>query len=91
MRIKQAIMLGVASLALLSVPALADKLSELQPVTDESLQNVAPGNWLAYGRDVNNYGFSPLTQITPDNVDSLQLVWARGIDAGQGSKPEEKT
>lgn len=83
MRIKQAIMLGVASLALLSVPALADKLSELQPVTDESLQNVAPGNWLAYGRDVNNYGFSPLTQITPDNVDSLQLVWARGIDAGQ--------
>lgn len=76
------LMLGAAVLAL-GAPAYADKLADLKPVTDEGLQNVAPGNWLAYGRDVRNFGFSPLDQITPENVAGLQLVWARGIDPGQ--------
>lgn len=61
--------------------------AEITPVTDEMLANPDPGDWIAYGRASDNYRNSPLTQITPENVDQLQLVWARGLEAGtmQGS------
>lgn len=32
-------------------------------------------DWPAYGRTVAAQRFSPLTQITPDNVDELEKVW----------------
>ena len=47
------------------------------PVTSEDLLN-AQGNaaeWLMYGRDYRNQRFSPLDQITPDNVKDLRPVW----------------
>ena len=83
MKFNRLLMLTVASLTLVSAPAFADKLADLKPVTDADLQNVADGNWLAYGRDVSNFGHSPLTQINADNVNTLQQVWARGIESGQ--------
>jgi quinohemoprotein ethanol dehydrogenase len=33
-------------------------------------------NWLAYGRDHSEQRFSPLDQISVDNVDKLGLAWA---------------
>ncbi|WP_201768820.1 PQQ-binding-like beta-propeller repeat protein [Hyphomicrobium nitrativorans] len=33
-------------------------------------------NWLAYGRDHSEQRFSPLTQITADNVGKLGLTWS---------------
>src|SRR5690606_656187 len=35
----------------------------------------APGDWAAYGRDNAGTRFSPLAQITPDNVGKLQRAW----------------
>jgi quinoprotein glucose dehydrogenase len=35
----------------------------------------APGDWPAYGRDAGGARFSPLTQITRDNVTGLQVAW----------------
>src|SRR5258708_27652418 len=35
----------------------------------------APGEWPAYGRDPGGARFSPLTQITRDNVAKLQVAW----------------
>ncbi len=35
----------------------------------------APGDWPAYGRDPGGARFSPLTQITRDNVATLQPAW----------------
>jgi quinoprotein glucose dehydrogenase len=35
----------------------------------------APGDWPAYGRDPGGARFSPLTQITRENVAQLQVVW----------------
>ena len=32
-------------------------------------------DWVAYGHDASGGRFSPLTQITPDNVGQLQLAW----------------
>src|ERR1700753_2086842 len=34
-----------------------------------------PTAWPAYGRDASGGRFSPLTQITPDNVSQLQVAW----------------
>ena len=35
----------------------------------------APGDWPAYGRDPGGTRFSPLTEITRDNVSALQPAW----------------
>jgi len=45
------------------------------PLTDASLGDTPDGSWEAYGR--NNYGqrYSPLNQITVDNVGDLELAW----------------
>ena len=33
------------------------------------------GDWPSFGRDPGSQRFSPLTQITPDNVGKLQPAW----------------
>ncbi len=35
----------------------------------------AAGEWPAYGRDAGGSRYSPLTQITPDNVAQLEIAW----------------
>ena len=54
----------------------------IPPVTDAMLKDPAPGDWLMWRRTLNGWGYSPLDQITRDNVDDLQLVWTRGLSAG---------
>ena len=45
------------------------------PVTAEMLRNPPPGDWLIFGRNYQRWSYSPLNQITRDNVKSLQLKW----------------
>ena len=47
-------------------------------ITSEDLLNAQDNaaEWLMYGRDYRNQRFSPLDQITPDNVKELRPVWA---------------
>ena len=60
-------------------PALAqpmpDVLRNYQPVTAERLGNPEDGNWLSIRRTYDGWGYSPLDQITADNVKSLRPVW----------------
>ena len=48
------------------------------PVTTENLLEAQDNaaEWLMYGRDYRNQRFSPLAQVTLDNVDQLRPVWA---------------
>src|SRR5919108_852225 len=48
------------------------------PVTSEDLLNAQSNGaeWLMYGRDYRNQRFSPLAQITPENIEQLRPVWA---------------
>jgi glucose dehydrogenase len=48
---------------------------------------VADGDWLFYGRTPRGDRFSPLTQITPANVDKLQLAWQ--AHTGDNARPGE--
>lgn len=52
------------------------------PVTDAMLLNPDPDDWLMIHRTYDFQGYSPLDQITRENVDQLQLVWIRAMDAG---------
>src|ERR1700722_15976560 len=50
-------------------------LLNYQPVTAQRLLNPADGNWLSIRRTYDGWGYSPLDQITADNVKGLRPVW----------------
>ena len=51
---------------------------------------VPDGDWLSYGRTWRGNNWSPLTQLTPDNVRRLELAWSfdTGDMARAGDPPE---
>ena len=55
------------------------------PVTDAVLQNPEPADWLRWRRDNGSSGFSPLDQITRENVEGLRVAWTLAM----GSDPQE--
>jgi alcohol dehydrogenase (cytochrome c) len=57
-------------------------IADFRPVTDAELARPAPGDWLMYRRTLDGQGYSPLAQITRENVDDLQLAWVWAMDEG---------
>ena len=55
-----------------TVPAA---LRDYRPVTAERLRKPEEQNWLMIRRTYDGWGFSPLAEITKDNVGRLQQVW----------------
>ncbi len=54
------------------------------PVVDEARLTAAggdAGNWLTYGRTYDEQRFSPLRQISSENVGRLKLAWHHDLDA----------
>ena len=45
------------------------------PVTPEMLKNPPPEDWLIFRRNYHGWSYSPLNQITRDNVRDLKLAW----------------
>ena len=60
-----------------SVPG---EVKNFVPVTNEMLKNPPPGDWLIFRRNYLGHSYSPLNQITRDNVKNLQLQWAWAIN-----------
>ncbi len=52
------------------------------PITDAVLQDPDPADWLMWRRTLDGWGYSPLDQITRDNVGELRMVWSRGLTPG---------
>ena len=52
------------------------------PVTDAMLQNPAPDDWMMWRRTLNGWGYSPLEQVTRQNVAKLRMVWTRALTPG---------
>jgi alcohol dehydrogenase (cytochrome c) len=61
-------------------PGGSDKTRPIRPVTEAMLRDPAPGDWLNWRRTDNAWGYSPLTQITRQNVQQLQLAWSWSMD-----------
>ena len=56
-------------------------LESYKPVTAERLKKPEDGDWLMYRRTYDSWGYSPLSQITPDNAAQLKPVWS--LQTGQ--------
>ena len=57
------------------------------PVTDAMLGNPDPGDWLMVRRNYQAWSYSPLAQITPENVRELELVWVWSMNEGGRNQP----
>src|SRR2546423_9744958 len=82
--------LVAAALALLA-PAMLGAQSAVSypPVTEQRLLNPEPHNWLMYRGNYAGWGYSPLDQITPQNVTKLTPVWtlSTGVNEGHQAPP----
>ena len=56
-------------------------LQSYKPVTAERLKQPEDGDWLMYRRTYDGWGYSPLSQITTENVGRLKPVWT--LQTGQ--------
>ena len=45
-----------------------------------------PGEWMSHGRTYDEQRFSPLDQITKDNVKTLGLAWFADLDTNRGQE-----
>lgn len=59
---------------------VAGEVENYVPVTDAMLLNPDPADWLMIRRDYSASSFSPLDQITTENVDGLQLIWSWSLE-----------
>ncbi|MDA1369491.1 MAG: PQQ-binding-like beta-propeller repeat protein [Proteobacteria bacterium] len=57
-------------------------LASLSPVSDEMLRNPPARDWLLWRQNYSSSGYSPLNQITRDNVQNLDLAWEVDLETG---------
>jgi alcohol dehydrogenase (cytochrome c) len=64
-------------------------LQRYTPVTAERLKKPDDGDWLMVRRTYDGWGYSPLEQITRNNVARLQPVWvfSTGVTSGHQAAP----
>ena len=66
---------------------VAGEVKNYVRVTDEMLRNPPAGDWLMLRRDQSASNYSPLTQITRDNAQDLQLAWVWPMNEGGTNQP----
>ncbi|MDG2040854.1 MAG: PQQ-binding-like beta-propeller repeat protein, partial [Ilumatobacter sp.] len=58
------------------------EIETFEPVTAATLRDPDPGDWLMYRRTYDGWGYSPLNQITRENVHQLSLAWVWAMPDG---------
>ncbi|PWU07431.1 MAG: hypothetical protein C5B51_10035 [Terriglobia bacterium] len=68
---------------------VAGEVKNYVPVTDAMLRNPDPSDWLMIRHDYKATYYSPLNQITAQNVNDLRLVWSWAMQEGasNGNQP----
>ena len=66
---------------------VAGEVKNYVPVTDAMLRNPSPNDWLMIRRDYHASNYSPLNQITRDNVKDLRLQWVWAMNEGGANQP----
>ena len=80
--------LGAASLAAAAGLALPTSATGASVDTQRLVASQSPENagvWMSYGRDYSEQRYSPLKQITADNVSQLGLAWYADLAERGGS------
>jgi alcohol dehydrogenase (cytochrome c) len=73
--------IAAAVLSALATHASA-QTAEFRPVTEATLANPDPADWLHMNRTFDQQRFSPLNQINKSNVSQLRMAWSRGLPNG---------
>jgi alcohol dehydrogenase (cytochrome c) len=63
---------------------MPEVLQKYTPVTTERLKKPEDGNWFHFRRTYDGWGYSPLKEITPENVSRLQPVWSMATGQVEG-------
>ncbi len=63
-----------------AAPTIAQ--APFEPVTDAVLAAPSDADWLQWRRTYDGWAYSPLDQITRENVGDLGLAWSRALNAG---------
>ncbi|OFW17114.1 MAG: hypothetical protein A3F69_02805 [Acidobacteria bacterium RIFCSPLOWO2_12_FULL_66_10] len=66
---------------------VAGEVKNFVPVTDDMLRNQDAGDWLMARRNYQGWSYSPLTQVSKDNVKDLQLAWVWAMNEGGANEP----
>ncbi len=74
--------IGAAGLASLVFAQAIAQPASFTPVTDAMIQDPDPKDWLSWRRTLDSWGYSPLAEITRENVKDLRMVWARPLPDG---------
>ncbi len=61
---------------------VSGEVKNYQPVTDAMLRHPDPADWLMIRGNYQAWDYSPLNQITRDNVHELQLQWVWSMNDG---------
>lgn len=82
--------LGVAGAAMLRDPYdKPGRLPGMAVTAEPAPGDVPPGEWHHYGRTLHGQRYSPLSQITPENVGRLQVAWT--YRTGDRRRPDDVT
>jgi alcohol dehydrogenase (cytochrome c) len=74
---------GLAPMAKLPPwPVKPNPAASLSSVTDAMLQSPPAQDWLSWRRTLDGQGFSPLDQISRNNVGRLRLAWSYNLAPG---------
>ena len=73
---------SVALLALSPASVAQNNVKSFTPVTQEMLANPSADDWLMYSRTYDAQRFSPLKQITRQNVGQLREVFKKELGTG---------
>ncbi len=68
-------------------PPRLNPLDTIRPVTEAMLTKVADGEWLAWRRTYDAFGFSPLKKINKTTIADLRVAWTWSLPNG----PNEST
>ena len=66
---------------------VAGEVKNYVPVTDAMLRNPPAGDWLMARRTYQGWSYSPLTEVTRDNVKDLRLAWVWSMNEGGANQP----
>ena len=58
-------------------------IDKFRNVSSEELADPAAADWTYWRRSPQSQGYTPLDQITAENVSSLSLAWVWGMEAGR--------
>ena len=76
------LVVAIALAGAATLTGLAQQVADVRPVPNAVLQDPDPGDWVNWRRTLDGWGYSPLGEITRENVGDLQLAWSWGLEPG---------